>query len=239
MKPPKDLHRRITDKYGSTIDLKKNPDVLQDIVEEVSAMLQTGEGTLGTEPPASPFGVSWMDSWVAHWVYSEKLRKAVEGQNEEVAQVLRSLVDLKFNERIGEMRRFLRDHGPLASPPDGGTPEPGVPPAGPAGPARFEPPDGGPPEPGTGPGPTGPAIFEPPDAGPPEPGVPPGGPARFDPPDGGPPEPGVPPTGPDAGFLRENPWILYWFVSVKAPLLLDVIDAHMTRRLNELSGSSQ
>lgn len=59
------------------------------------------------------------------------------------------------------------------------------------------------------------------------------------PPDGGPPEPGTPPpAGPhtieEAEFLGDNPWILYWFVSLKAPMLLDVIDAHLMRRLGEL-----
>jgi hypothetical protein len=94
----------------------------------------------------------------------------------------------------------------------------------PAGPTA-EPPDGGPPEPSP-PTPAGPAIFTGPDAGPPEP------------PDGGPPEPGVPPpAGPDGagiGGLAENPWILYWFISVKAPMLLDVIDLHFSRRLESL-----
>lgn len=61
---------------------------------------------------------------------------------------------------------------------------------------------------------------EPPDGGPPEPGVPPG-----------PEPPAGPPAGPDAGAFAENPWILYWFVSLKLPALLDVIDLHITRRL--------
>lgn len=77
----------------------------------------------------------------------------------------------------------------------------------------------------------------PPDGGPPEPGVPPVGPvgpALLEPPDGGPPEPGVPPVGPQASLPGENPWILYWFVSLKAPLLLDVIDAQLERRLEEI-----
>ncbi len=74
-----------------------------------------------------------------------------------------------------------------------------------------------------------PAVAaEPPDAGPPPP----------EPPDGGTPEPGVPPPpeppGPSAIGFAENPWILYWFVSLKAPMLLDVIDLHITRRLESL-----
>ena len=92
------------------------------------------------------------------------------------------------------------------------TAEPGTPPVGPF---RLEPPDGGPPEPGTPP--VGPSVLEPPDGGTPEPGVPP-----------------VPAVGPDTSFLGENPWILYWFLSLKAPMLLDVLDAHLTRRLDEL-----
>ena len=141
---------------------------------------------------ASPFGVSWMDSWVAHWVYNETLVSA-RAQDKEFANVLQSLVDLKFNERLEELRRFIGSYGGI--------------------------------------------VEEPPDGGPPEPGTPPAGPVEFfEPPDGGTPEPGVPPTGPDEGFLRDNPWILYWFVSVKAPVLLDMIDAHITRRINELRG---
>jgi hypothetical protein len=31
--------------------------------------------------------------------------------------------------------------------------------------------------------------------------------------------------------------VLYWFVSLKAPILLDIIDAHMTRRLRDLAAS--
>jgi hypothetical protein len=64
-----------------------------------------------------------------------------------------------------------------------------------------------------------------------------GSPESPDVPDGGPPEPGVPnppDPGPASGVLRDNPWILYWFVSINAPLILDMIDAHLTRRLNEL-----
>jgi hypothetical protein len=56
----------------------------------------------------------------------------------------------------------------------------------------------------------------------------------MDPPDGGPPEPGVPPVGPEAGLVGDNPWILYWFVSLKLPMLLDMLDAHLDRRLSEL-----
>jgi hypothetical protein len=223
-----DVMKRVMEKFGGIIDLKERPEILDELVDEVVARVKAGENA---QPPASPFGLSWMDSWVAHWVYAENLTK-VRRQDRELATVLQSLVDLRFQARLDEIRRFIRDVGIHTEPPDAGPPEPGVPPGGPA---RFEPPDGGPPEPGVPPG--GPARFEPPDGGPPEPGVPPGGPARFEPPDGGTPEPGVPPgppTGPDIGAFGENPWILYWFLSIKTPMLLDVIDLHITRRLEAL-----
>jgi hypothetical protein len=172
-----------------------------------------------------------MDSWVAHWVVNEKIQTA-EARDAQFAAVLRGLVDLRFNARIAEIRRFIHDFpGVFDPPPDGGTPEPGVPPAPePPGPS----PEPMPPAPEPGPGPV---IFMAPDGGPPEPGPPaPAGPSMFEPPDGGPPEPGTPPTGPDAGFMRDNPWILYWFVSVRAPQILDMIDAHLTRRMNDVRG---
>jgi hypothetical protein len=197
----KDLHQKIAERFGPVIDQRSNPDVFHRLVDDIAALLQQ-ESTAGADAPSLlPFGVSWMDSWVAHWVYAENLRSA-ETRNAELATALRGLVDVKFNERLAEIKRFLRDHDRL-EPPDGGPPEPGTPPAGPS---RF--------------------ADEPPDGGTPEPGVPP------------PPEPPgpEPPPGPDAG-LRDNPWILYWFVSIRTPLLLDVIDAHVTRRLNELRGS--
>jgi hypothetical protein len=178
-------------------------------VAEIAASL----GESRVEKPAgeapAPFGVSWMDSWVAHWVYTEHAQAAGR-RGEALGQVMRDLVDLKFDQRLDQIRAFIRDY--RAEPPDGGPPEPGVPP--PAGPA---------------------VVFAPPDGGTPEPGVPPAGPSPTPvPPDGGPPEPGVPPTGPEAALFGENPWILYWFVSLKAPQLLDVIDAHLSRRMSEL-----
>jgi hypothetical protein len=45
--------------------------------------------------------------------------------------------------------------------------------------------------------------------------------------------------GPGPEPFRENPWILYWFISIKAPMLLDVIDAHITRRLDALLQESR
>jgi len=40
-------------------------------------------------------------------------------------------------------------------------------------------------------------------------------------------------------MLNENPWVLYWFVSLKAPELLSLIDAHFSRRLRDLAASQQ
>lgn len=217
----KELHDRLMRKHGQSIDLKKGPDVLTDIIDELSRVMQSGQ--VGQKESIAPFGVSWMDSWVAHWVYYDQLQ-TIERQNNELARVLKGLVDLKFRERLSEIQRYIREHeGIFQEPPDGGPPEPGTPPAGPQAKGIFaQAPDGGPPEPGTPPaGPRAKGIFaELPDGGPPEPGVPPD-----------------PPAGPDAGFLVENPWILYWFVSVKAPMLLDVIDAHITQRLEQLQQS--
>lgn len=211
MKLSAELRDRIVQRFGRTIDLQVNPQVLQQIVDEIEATGGSGSGS--GQDATAPFNVSWMDSWVAHWIYHDKQR-TLGTQQREAAAVLKSLVDLKFNERIGEIQRFIRDFPHAVEPPDGGPPEPGTPPV-------------------------GPAAFTPPDGGPPEPGTPPAGPQGMEPPDGGPPEPGVPPTGPDAGFMRENPWILYWFISIKASLLLDVVDAHMTRRLNELRAGAK
>jgi hypothetical protein len=284
----KDLHQRLIDKYGPVIDLRESPGFLYEVYQEMELTPQgagPGSGGVSTEP----FGVSWMDSWVAHWIYNEKLNVA-KSRDAQVAAVLQGLVDLKFNERLGEIQRYISnvqrlrnevpDGGPPEpgtpgagpsrrffreesgifrdEPPDGGPPEPGTPPAGPerflrneirdefrkvSGIFRDEPPDGGPPEPGTPPaGPERAFLRDaPPDGGTPEPGVPPAGPDPPGPPDGGPPEPGVPPgpppgplPGPIAAVLGENPWILYWFISIKAPVLLDVIDAHITRRINAL-----
>jgi hypothetical protein len=159
-------------------------------------------------PPASPFDGSWMDSYVAHWALG---RSGPPGRDRsaDVAEILRAGMDARFEERKAEILAWIR--GTLL-PPDGGPPEPGTPPVGPLVMVGPEPPDGGPPEPGT----------------------PPVGPSAPEPPDGGPPEPGVPPVGPDPQVLGDNPWILYWLVSVKAPALLDMLDAHLTRRLGEL-----
>ena len=251
----KDLHQRLIDKYGPVIDLRETPGFLYEVYRQMDLTPDAGPG--GSGGSAEPFGVSWMDSWVAHWIYNQKL-SAAKSRDAQVAAVLQGLVDLKFNERLVEIQRYINNARRLADePPDGG-PEPGSPPAGPEGFRdqvreefrkvsrifRDEPPDGGTPEPGVPP-PAGPErIFlrdAPPDGGTPEPGVPPAGP---EPP--GAPEPGVPVPplpgpipGPEIAALGENPWILYWFLSIKAPLLLDVIDAHVTRRINALVGSER
>src|ERR1051326_9044028 len=161
---------RIMEKYGRTIDPRKEPQLFAELIKDVVDMIHPSAGMAARQ--AAPFGVSWMDSWVAHWVYAENLR-TTEAINHEFAGLLRSLVDLKVRDRLNEIRKFIQSHR-FDEPPDGGPPEPGTPP--PAGPARFEPPDGGPPEPGV-------------------------------PPD--------PPAGPESGFIQENPWILYWFLSIK------------------------
>jgi hypothetical protein len=200
------VRRQLVSKYGHKID----PALLDELLRDTAEALQ---GISSAPPAKPPFNVPWMDSWVAHWTYQAEI-KAAEQRTPEMAVLLRSLADLKFNERLDELSRFARDLMRVDEPPDGGPPEPGTPPAGPR------------------------SFFEaPPDGGPPEPGTPPAGPARMfdEPPDGGTPEPGVPPTGPDASFLHDNPWVLYWFVSLKAPTLLAVIDAHFTRRLRDLA----
>ena len=235
----KDLQQRLIQKYGPVIDLRESPGFLYDVYQEMDWTTQGGSAG-STGGSAEPFGVSWMDSWVAHWIYNEKLNVA-KSRDAQAAAVLQGLVDLKFNERLGEIQRYISNVQRLRDePPDGGPPEPGTPPAGPE---RFlrneirdefrkvsrlfrdEPPDGGPPEPGTPPaGPERAFLRDappPPGPTPPEPGVPP--------------PPGGPLPGPIA-ILGENPWILYWFISIKAPMLLDVIDAHVTRRINTLTG---
>jgi hypothetical protein len=197
MSVTEDLLKRMMERFGGIIDLKERPEVLDEIVIEVSR----GKGA---HPPAAqsttaPFGVSWMDSWVAHHVFAENLA-SLKQRDREVATALQGLVDLRFRARLDEITRIIRNED---EPPDGGPPEPGVP------------------NPPAGPSPGGIIRNEPPDGGPPEPGVP-------NPPAG----PG--PSGPDMGSFRENPWILYWFLSIKAPMLLDVIDLHISRRIDSL-----
>jgi hypothetical protein len=156
MKIPKDLEKRLTARFGKVINLNKNPEVFQEIFEEIAAAVPKPSTDPRPVTEGSPFGVSWMDSWIAHWAINERIMTA-QARNEEFASVLRSLVDLKFKERVNELRRFVREYPHFADgPPDGGPPEPGTPP--PAGPSSFTAPDGGPPEPGTPP--AGPSSFD-------------------------------------------------------------------------------
>jgi hypothetical protein len=175
-----------------------DPELVGQIVDEVADSLGQGPSEQ-PGPSASPFAVSWMDAYLAHWILGQQVQP--EGDRlDELAPVIRELMDTRFSQRLTSIREWI---GSLSVQPDGGPSEPGTP----------DPPDGGPsPEPGT-----------------PEFGAP-----RTDPPDGGPPEPGTPPVGPLAGLPNDNPWILYWFVSVKLPMLVEVMDAHLERRLSEL-----
>lgn len=211
MEIPQKLRDEIHRKHGSALRSEAHPKLLDQIIDEIADALATrlpqSPGRALQRPP-SLFNVDWMDSFVAHWVAGEVI--TVDPRIRDLERVLNELVDLRFDQRLGEIRDFIQKQRL-----NGGSPEPGEPPRGPSESTNGGPPDGGPPEPGVPPaGPSGPSTFEPPDAGPPE--------------------PGVPPTGPDAGFLTENPWILYWFVSLKAPLLLDMVDAHLEQRLGEL-----
>ena len=229
------LTTHLMERCGGIVDIKESPEVLDEIVNEVKAHLEAekGIGQSVSSKSSAPFGVPWMDSWVANHIFAERVSD-LQSKNREVASLLQSMVDVQFNARLGEIRDLIRRG--VASPPDGGTPEPGVPPVPPVGPAistASEP--GSPPvgpagpirtasEPGSPPvGPAGSVFNEPPDGGPPEPGVPPEPPAGPD-----------PPGGPDAGSFADNPWILYWFISLKTPMLLDVIDLHISRRLETL-----
>ncbi|HEY0678929.1 MAG TPA: hypothetical protein VGD17_11625 [Chitinophagaceae bacterium] len=217
----KEIYKKIIKQHGPVLDLKKKPEILDDILRELRS-LESDDYSSYQKKTSAPFNGPWMDSWMANWVVQKDLPPS-DLSPKEFNTALRQMVDLKFRDRLSDLQRFIRDH--LAEPPDGGTPEPGVPaPAGPSSMFTSIPPDPDEPfslaarrRPGlfnTGPDP----APEPPDGGPPEPGVP-------DPP---------PDPGPDPGALRNNPWVLYWFVSINAPLILDMIDAHMTRRLNEL-----
>lgn len=189
-------------KHGSLIDLNKNPEVLMDIVTELRIHDQPNVTESGKEN-AAPFGVPWMDSWAANWMLNQQSESQKVSSELEFKTVIRQLTELKFRERLSEIKRFIADQSVLGNEaPDGGPPEPGTPPAGPSSIFTEEPPDGGTPEPGVPPAPE-------------------------------PPGPG-PSSGPDADILRNNPWILYWFVSINTPLILDMIDAHFTRKMNDL-----
>lgn len=201
------LLRKITDKHGHILDLRKNPKILEDIIIELKSIHDKDFAGHKSMIASKPFGISWMDSWAALWMINQK-NNSDPSPEKEFNGILKQLVDLKFKDRLSEIKKFISEH--LNEPPDGGPPEPGVPPD--PGPAPTSPEPGVPPEPPDG------GTPEPPDGGTPEPGIPP------DPPD----------PGPDSGFLNENPWILYWFVSIRASFILDMIDAHFTRRINDL-----
>jgi hypothetical protein len=190
-----ELFRKISEKHGSVIDLNKNPEILMNIISELRIQDQQDMPVYPLKN-VSPFGIPWMDSWAANWILHQQSAATTPSPENEFRSVIKQLTDLKFKERLIEIRKFIIDHNGFTNePPDGGPPEPGTPPAGPSSFFDNEPPDGGPPEPGV-----------PPDPNPP---------------------------GPDSGILRDNPWILYWFVSINTPLILDMIDAHFTRRMNE------
>lgn len=195
------LLKRFRDRFGDNIDVSRNPEVIDEIVAWSKVASEPAD-----DLAAGPFRVPWMDSLVAHWVFAKQRETAIRGDPADT--LMATLVEARFRERLAEIAAIVGG----AEPPDGGPPEPGVPPV-------------------------GPEAFVPPDGGTPEPGVPPVGPAVFEPPDGGPPEPGTPPAGPSGGFgeLTENPWILYWFLSIRAPMLLDIVDLHIDRRLQEIS----
>jgi hypothetical protein len=197
------VREQIVEKYR-----KENPKIdvalVERIVDDVTASMGKAAADAGLPRADNPFAVSWMDSYLAHWILGQQVAPELD-RNKDLAPVVRDLLDARFAERLDAIRKWIDR---VAEPPDGGVPEPGVPPVGPS------------------------AVLLP-DGGTPEPGVPPVGPSQ-EPPDGGPPEPGVPPVGPAAVSLGDNPWILYWFVSLKLPLLVDVMDAHIERRLSEL-----
>jgi hypothetical protein len=188
--------QKLSSKHGSELDLAKNPKILADIISELR--ISDIDEHLGRPAPSSnPFGVAWLDSWAANWFLHHQTRATNSAQEKEFKEMIDQLTDLRFRERIQELRQFVKEYGNVIKQfPGEGASEPGNPPVGPAG------------------------IF---DEGP-------------EPPDGGTPEPGTPlppPPGPD-GILQENPWILYWFLSINATLILDMIDAQFTRRLNDI-----
>lgn len=190
-----ELVKMIGEKHGYVLDLKEKPEVLSDIITAVRVHEQ-GETGSYTAKNVAPFGISWMDSWAANWFLHQPAVDSEQSSEDEFRGIIQQLTDLKFRERIGEIKKFIINQGGFVNEPsDGGPPEPGTPPAGPSSFFEDEPPDGGTPEPGV-----------PPDPGP----------------------------GPDGSVLQNNPWILYWFVSINAPFILDMIDAHLTRRMNDL-----
>lgn len=122
---PKHIYQRIIQKHGPTLDLISNPTVLQDILHDLRSIEQDDFADY-RKKTASPFNVPWMDSWAANWLLHQQ---SSQGQPEkEFNAVLRQLVDIKFRQRLHELKEFA---GRYAEPPDAGPPEPGTPPAGP------------------------------------------------------------------------------------------------------------
>lgn len=223
MEIPKDVYKRIIKKHGAVLDLKSDPRILEDILNELRSIEQQ-DYAQHQQKTSGPFNVSWMDSWAANWMLHNQPQASPE---KDFSAVMKQLVDMRFRERLQDIKHFIG--GRQAEPPDGGSPEPGT---GGGGPHSIFVPTPLPPDTFMSPPPPDPndpdntffgggGVFEPPDGGPPEPGVP-------DPPDPG------PDPGPDSGVLRDNPWILYWFVSINAPMILEMIDAHFTKRLTDL-----
>ena len=108
MKAPTALRERIAKQYGSVIDLKRDPDLFDRIVAEIAASLGESRVEKAAGETPAPFGVSWMDSWVAHWVYTGHAQAAGR-RGEALGQVMRDLVDLKFDQRLDQIRAFIRD----------------------------------------------------------------------------------------------------------------------------------
>src|SRR5687768_4958034 len=122
------LTTHLMERCGGIVDIKESPEVLDEIVNEVKAHLEAEKGFTASMSSHAPFGVPWMDSWVAHHVFAERVSD-LQSKNREVASLLQGMVDVQFNARVAEIRDTIR-RGVAASPPDGGTPEPGVPPVG-------------------------------------------------------------------------------------------------------------
>ena len=122
------LTTHLMERCGGIVDIKESPEVLDEIVNEVRAHLEAEKGFGQSSTSSAPFGVPWMDSWVAHHVFAERVSN-LQSKNRQVASLLQGMVDAQFNARLAEIRDLIHR---VAEPPDGGTPEPGVPPVGPS-----------------------------------------------------------------------------------------------------------
>lgn len=242
---PKDIYNRITQKHGTVLDLKSNPAILDDILRDLRSIEQD-DFSGNQKKAASPFNVPWLDSWAANWLQHQQSQS---GQSQkEVDAVLGQMIDVKFRERLSELKRFIGGITSPTPPPDDLKAPPPPDPEDPDASFYSSPP---PPDPGffaTSPQPPDPNDLRappPPDPEDPDASVyaspPPPDPNDFrapPPPDPEDPDASVyaspPTTGTDAAALRDNPWVLYWFISINAPLILNMIDAHISRRLNDL-----